>query len=110
MLKISPSKNYSNVSLLAKMGKIYCSRYAQIGGTTSFWSGTPTFSSWTFCQMGVLNSCFQNPSESSGVISLPDVTSCDKYEPRHAIMCLREINYVMRYDVVKSDVIISRRA
>ena len=31
-------------------------------------------------------------------------------EPRHAIMCLREINYVMRYDVVKSDVIISRRA
>ena len=32
------------------------------------------------------------------------------FEPRHAIMCLREINYVMRYDVVKSDVIISRRA
>ena len=31
------------------------------------------------------------------------------YEPRHAIMCPREINYVMRYDVVKSDVIISRR-
>ena len=30
------------------------------------------------------------------------------YEPRHAIMCLREINNVMRYDVVKSDVIISR--
>ena len=26
------------------------------------------------------------------------------FEPRHAIMCLREINYVMRYDVVKSDV------
>ena len=33
-----------------------------------------------------------------------------RYEPRHAIMCLREINNVMRYDVVKSDVIISRRA
>ena len=32
------------------------------------------------------------------------------YEPRHAIMCLREINNVMRYDVVKSDVVISRRA
>ena len=31
-------------------------------------------------------------------------------EPRHAIMCLREINYVMRYDVLKSDIIISRRA
>ena len=32
-----------------------------------FWGGTPTFSSGTptFCQMGVLNSCFQNPSESS---------------------------------------------
>ena len=34
----------------------------------------------------------------------------DIYEPRHAIMCLREISYVMRYDVVKSDVIISHRA
>ena len=32
------------------------------------------------------------------------------YEQRHAIMCLQETNYVMRYDVVKSDVIISRRA
>ena len=32
------------------------------------------------------------------------------FEPRHAIMCPREINYVMRYDVVKPDVIISRRA
>ena len=32
-----------------------------------FLSGTPIFSSGTptFCQMGVLNSCFQNPSESS---------------------------------------------
>ena len=42
--------------------------YARIGGTqTFFWSGTPTISSETptFCQMGVLNSCFQNPSESS---------------------------------------------
>ena len=36
-------------------------------GLQLFWSGTPTFSSETptFCQMGVLNSCFQNPSESS---------------------------------------------
>ena len=35
----------------------------------------------------------------------------NEYEPRHAIMCLREINYVMRYDVVKSDVkFISHRA
>ena len=32
------------------------------------------------------------------------------YEPRHAIMCRGEINYVMRYDVGKSDVIISRCA
>ena len=30
-------------------------------------SGTPTF-----CQMGVLNSCFQNPSESSGADILRD--------------------------------------
>ena len=36
-------------------------------GLQLFWSRTPTFSSGTptFCQMGVLNSCFQNPSESS---------------------------------------------
>ena len=38
------------------------------------------------------------------------VWQTNTYEPRHAIMCLREINYVMRYDVLKSDVIISRRA
>ena len=38
-------------------------------GLQLFLSGTPTFSSGTptFCQMGVLNSFFQNPSESSGV-------------------------------------------
>ena len=37
-------------------------------GLQLFWSRTPTFSSGTptFCQMGVRNSCFQNPSESSG--------------------------------------------
>ena len=37
-------------------------------GLQFFLSGTPIFSSGTptFCQMGVLNSCFQNPSESSG--------------------------------------------
>ena len=36
-------------------------------GLQLFRSGTPTFSigTPTFCQMGVLNSCFQNPSESS---------------------------------------------
>ena len=61
LLKIGPFKNYPNVSLPAKMGKIYDSLYAQIGGIPTFSSVTPTF-----CQMGVLNSCFQNPSESSG--------------------------------------------
>ena len=46
-----------------------------------------------------------------GSLSLSDVVFIMlTNEPRHAIMCLREINYVMRYDVVKSDVIISRRA
>ena len=37
-------------------------------GLQLFLSGTPIFSNGTptFCQMGVLNSCFQNPSESSG--------------------------------------------
>ena len=36
-------------------------------GLQLFWSGTPTFSSGTptICQMGVLNSIFQTPSESS---------------------------------------------
>ena len=66
MLKgLSRSKNYSNVSLPAKMEKIYGMH--KLGGLQLFWSGTPTFSSGTptFCQMGVLNSCFQNPSESS---------------------------------------------
>ena len=49
-------------------GKDNIIRYAQLVGLQLFWSGTPTFSIGTraFCQMGVLNSCFQNPSESSG--------------------------------------------
>ena len=64
-VKISQSKNYSNVSLLPKMEKI--DSMHKLVGLQLFWSGTPTFSSGTptFCQMGVLNSCFQNPSESS---------------------------------------------
>ena len=54
-----------NVSLPAKMEKIYGMH--KLVGLQLFWSRTPTFSSGTptFCQMGVLNSCFQNPSESS---------------------------------------------
>ena len=41
------------------------------------WSRTPTFSSGTptFCQMGVLNSCFQNPSESSGSSNIQSVST-----------------------------------
>ena len=47
------------------MEKIYGMH--KLVGLKLFLSGTPTFSSGipTFCQMGVLNSCFQNPSESS---------------------------------------------
>ena len=47
------------------MEKIYGMH--KVVGLQLFWSGNPTFSSGTptFCQMGVLNSCFQNPSESS---------------------------------------------
>ena len=47
------------------MEKIYGMH--KLVGLQLFWSGAPTFSSGTptFCQMGVLNSCFQNPSESS---------------------------------------------
>ena len=41
------------------MEKIYGMH--KLVGLQHFLSGTPTF-----CQMGVLNSCFQNPSESSG--------------------------------------------
>ena len=49
------------------MEKIYGMH--KLVGLQLFWSGTPTFSSGTptFCQMGFLNSCFQNPSESSAV-------------------------------------------
>ena len=51
---------------MAKMEKIYGMH--KLVGLQLFWSRTPNFSSGTptFCQMGVLNSCFQNPSESSG--------------------------------------------
>ena len=74
MVKISRSKNYSNVSLSAKMEKIYGMH--KLVGLQLFWRRTPTFSSGTptFCQMGVLNSCSQNPSESS-VIDLYRLTS-----------------------------------
>ena len=49
----------------AKMEKIYGMH--KLVGLQLFWSRTATFSSGTptFCQMGVLNSCFKNPSESS---------------------------------------------
>ena len=49
------------------MEKIYGMH--KLVGLQLFWSRTPNFSSGTptFCQMGVLNSCFQNPSKSSGV-------------------------------------------
>ena len=48
------------------MEKIYGMH--KLVGLQLFLCGTPTFSSGTptFGQMGVLNSCFQNPSESSG--------------------------------------------
>ena len=46
-------------------------------GLQLFKSGTPTFSigTPTFCKMGVLNSCFQNPSESSDRHSHFDLTA-----------------------------------
>ena len=66
-VKSSRSKNYSNVSLPAKMEKIYGMH--KLVELQLFWSRTPTFSSGTptFCQMGVLNSCFQNLSVSSEI-------------------------------------------
>ena len=70
-LKSVDLKIIQNVSLPAKMEKIYSMR--KLVGLQLFWSGTPTFSSGTptFCQMGVLNSCFQNPSESSAIAPCP---------------------------------------
>ena len=52
------------------MEKIYGMH--KLVGLQLFWCGTLTFSSGTptFCQMGVLNSCFQNPSESSATYDL----------------------------------------
>ena len=51
-------------------------------GLQLFLSGTPIFSSGTptFCQMGVLNSCFQNPSESSGCGRWNMLIAADKTE------------------------------
>ena len=48
-LEISQSKTYSNVSLPAKMEKIYSMH--KLVGLQLFGIGTPTFSSWTptFC-------------------------------------------------------------
>ena len=63
-LKSVDLKIIQNVSLPAKMEKIYSMR--KLVGLQLFWSGTPTF-----CQMGVLNSCFQNPSESSAIAPCP---------------------------------------
>ena len=59
------------------MEKIYGMH--KLVGLQLFWSGTPTFSSGipTFCQMGVLNSCFQNPSERSAAD-----TFCKWFGPR----------------------------
>ena len=50
------------------MEKIYGMH--KLVGLQLFWRRTPTFSSGTptFGQMGVLNSCFQNPSESSASV------------------------------------------
>ena len=64
-LKSVDLKIIQNESLLAKIEKIYGMH--KLVGLQLFWSGTPTFSSGTptVCQMGVLDSCFQNPSESS---------------------------------------------
>ena len=52
---------------MAKMEKIYGMH--KLVGLQLFWSRTPNFSSGTptFCQMGVLNSCFKNSSESSDI-------------------------------------------
>ena len=59
------------------MEKIYGMN--KLVGLQLFRSGTPTFSNGTptFGQMGVLNSCFQNPSESSES-TLVKISNCWK--------------------------------
>ena len=69
MLKGPKSVNLKIIQMYhfrLKWKKIYGMH--KLVGLQLFLSGNPTFSSGTptFCQMGVLNSCFQNPSESSG--------------------------------------------
>ena len=61
-----------------------------------FWSRTPTFSSGTptFCQMGVLNSCFQNPSESSVFNVSQSVVSRPLKEHREGQYCKKETVYI----------------
>ena len=61
------------------MEKIYGMH--KLVGLQFFWSRTPTFSSGTptFCQMGVLNSCFQNPSESSVDHKPIDSKTCTEF-------------------------------
>ena len=69
--KESNQTNKQTIKLAGTDGKVggyFCqlpplNDNTEIGGTPTFSSGTPTF-----CQMGVLNSCFQNPSESSGPV------------------------------------------
>ena len=58
------------------MEKIYGMH--KLVGLQLFWSRTPTFSSGTptFCQMGVLNSCFQNPGESSDYMPTSNCVPC----------------------------------
>ena len=60
------------------MGTIYCIH--KLVGLQLFGVGLPLFSSGTptFCQMGVLNSCFQNPSESS-ISRYTDMIECSHY-------------------------------
>ena len=62
------------------MEKIYGMH--KLVGLQLFGSGTPTFSigTPTFCQMGVLNSCFQNPSESSDCKQLTVKTAWKKFK------------------------------
>ena len=68
-------------------------------GLQLFLSGTPSFSSGTptFCQMGVLNSCFQNPSESSGPLPLQH---CDYflYYSKHNFYVMVKSNGMLLYN------------
>ena len=73
----------------------------ELVGLQLFWSRTPTFSSGTptFCEMGVLDSCFQNPSESSAADL--DLHCVQEKPADQDPYCLQELIYIWFHTVLQ---------